>query len=697
MHHRQTQAGALAKWLGGEERLEYAVDDRRRDPHAGIRDDHRDVVFGLLRRPTDAGGIGADGECQFATSRHCVPGVGGQVEDRLLEGSRVDLHQRRPATGLPPEHDRLTDQASNERFDGRQEVVQVHRLGRERDASRERQKLARQDGGMLGGAEDRPRVVLRIGTLARGDQRSEAGDRREAVVEVVGHSAGQLTDRFQALGLHQARCDRLALGHVDELDHDAGMLAVHAELDRVVDLRPQVPPIPGLEYRQSRSFHVPGGDGIADPPSRPGPLLLWNETLNVLAEDLGGRPAQVPLGRGVPGSDEALGVECQRGQRRMLDQRLESLRAVLLGDLRQACLSCRRLRFGRDSVPVRGSPVQGNVAQTGTRGDEHDRQRYRRHVGDRRQAGARTCQRRPDHSRQPTGGQTEPQFPALEHGDQQDRAEEGQDDGNVEPDGKQRSAQDRAKIKHGDHRRDQRQPWPAGVQGPQRHQQGTTCQQGQRDADCSSVRREKGDLGGDHERHAQSGHKGQPERGAARHLVRSGWAHSGHRGATARRATARRATARGEVSPVRGIPAAAVRSCASEPTRTASPASNKGRTAFNERGLMPRSMRGGSGRVQPPDGPHHGSSRHAFDRPGGGAGSGKWPARGCVFQGFYRIRCDKCSYGTRASHPPHAPQASRSIRSLTPSRSPSGRASTIHAFGFGLTEDSDAVGAVAAA
>ena len=113
---------------------------------------------------------------------------------------------------------------------------------------------------MLGGPEYRPCVVTRIWALTAGDQRRKAGDRREAVVEVVGHAAGQLTDRLQPLGFRQPLGDNLTFRHVDQLHNHSGGLAVGAPFDGIVDLGPGLVPVPGPERRQPRAKNLPRSD-----------------------------------------------------------------------------------------------------------------------------------------------------------------------------------------------------------------------------------------------------------------------------------------------------------------------------------------------------------------------------------------------------------------------------------------------------
>ena len=102
VHHRQAEAGALSRRLGGEERLEDPLDRRRCHAVAGVLDREADV----RTRPqfpvaVDHGLIDDPGlEPDVDPSRlavHRLPGVGGQVDDHLvhLRGVGQDVGQVR--------------------------------------------------------------------------------------------------------------------------------------------------------------------------------------------------------------------------------------------------------------------------------------------------------------------------------------------------------------------------------------------------------------------------------------------------------------------------------------------------------------------------------------------------------------------------------------------------------------------------
>ena len=71
------------------------------------------------------------------------------------------------------------------------------------------------DGGLLAGPADlRQPLVGRAGRDLVFRERGEADDRSQQVVEIVGHAAGELADRFHLLCLPQVVLEAAALGDV---------------------------------------------------------------------------------------------------------------------------------------------------------------------------------------------------------------------------------------------------------------------------------------------------------------------------------------------------------------------------------------------------------------------------------------------------------------------------------------------------
>ena len=94
----EAEAGALAHRLGGEERLERAVEHFGRHPAAGVGDADPDIVAGA----DVADLVGGEGhvlgrDAHQAAAVHRIAGVDREVEDRVLELVGIDIG--RPGVG----------------------------------------------------------------------------------------------------------------------------------------------------------------------------------------------------------------------------------------------------------------------------------------------------------------------------------------------------------------------------------------------------------------------------------------------------------------------------------------------------------------------------------------------------------------------------------------------------------------------
>ena len=107
--------------------------------------------------------------------------------------------------------------------------VQVARLDLGRLAARQREQLPGEARRLLGGAQDRRQVELRLTTARREGELGVADDHRQQVVEVVGGSRRELADRLELLRRAKLAVERSLLGRVDEkADDDCVPLVVDA-------------------------------------------------------------------------------------------------------------------------------------------------------------------------------------------------------------------------------------------------------------------------------------------------------------------------------------------------------------------------------------------------------------------------------------------------------------------------------------
>src|SRR5690349_1427886 len=91
----ESETRSLADILGGEEGLENPLEDVRFDTSTRIRD----LEHHVAPRPQPAGMRRANldvrcSERERPTLRHCITGVDGQIEQHLLQLTRVCLDER---------------------------------------------------------------------------------------------------------------------------------------------------------------------------------------------------------------------------------------------------------------------------------------------------------------------------------------------------------------------------------------------------------------------------------------------------------------------------------------------------------------------------------------------------------------------------------------------------------------------------
>ena len=208
-HGRETEARALAGFLGRVEGLENPC--LRRLVHSATRvgDGEHHVVTRLRRQvvarvrlvQSDVRSL----DCQHASRGHRIPGVDYEVQDDLLDVTRVRLD---PSDRLLGEGDQLhvlSDEPLEHLLHAREKLVQVEHPGLDNLLPAEHQELS--------GETSRSQRCLsnfvyvrsqRVGGLEIVEnQLSVAEDDGEHVVEVVRDPAGETPDRFHLLRLSE--------------------------------------------------------------------------------------------------------------------------------------------------------------------------------------------------------------------------------------------------------------------------------------------------------------------------------------------------------------------------------------------------------------------------------------------------------------------------------------------------------------
>ena len=209
VHHAQAEAGSLANFLGGEERIKHLVEYGRRDAGPGVADrDHRvgsrgdfAVSFGIGFVEMHVAGF----EGQFSPIRHGIARIDGKVDDRRGELTRVD--QCRPGVFLKHRFDLdlLAKRRPEQPGGADDQLIDINRAWVQRLLAGEGQKTLRQFGAALRGLVDHRGNCRELGLVGDGVRQDldGTGDDGENVVEVVGNAAGQLADGFHLLCLRQ--------------------------------------------------------------------------------------------------------------------------------------------------------------------------------------------------------------------------------------------------------------------------------------------------------------------------------------------------------------------------------------------------------------------------------------------------------------------------------------------------------------
>ncbi len=157
MDRGEPEARALARGLGGEERLEDAGERGRVHARAVVLDGEDDPRARLddlaadLEVADDVLGARADGD--VAPVGHGVAGVDREVEEHLLELARVDEDDRRGRFEARAQLDVLADQAAQHLLEARHDLVQVDDAGLQHLAAAEGEELARERLGAVAGGD----------------------------------------------------------------------------------------------------------------------------------------------------------------------------------------------------------------------------------------------------------------------------------------------------------------------------------------------------------------------------------------------------------------------------------------------------------------------------------------------------------------------------------------------------------------
>ena len=212
----------MADGLRGEEGLEDPCLRGHVHPHAVVAHVEPHVFAGCRRHSPPSELVAQrdvarrDGDPPAGPAGDRIPRVDGEVEDDLLHLPRIGVHE--PERRIEPELQLapFADEQAEHPLEIAHARVEVDPLGAQQLPPAEREQLGREPRGAVRRLHDLVDELVRFfGRLDRHlQQRGEALDRREQVVEVVRHAPREQPDRFHLLCRAQLGLEPPLLGHV---------------------------------------------------------------------------------------------------------------------------------------------------------------------------------------------------------------------------------------------------------------------------------------------------------------------------------------------------------------------------------------------------------------------------------------------------------------------------------------------------
>ena len=206
---RKAKAGALALFLGGEERLEQLGQHMRRNAAAGILHDQHGVIrrrehfrsqldhlLGLKRAREQRDPPHPLPARRAAIALDRIARIDRKIHDHLLKLLRIGPHRAKVAVMLDVIGNLFAQQPLDQRADLAHHVGQLDNFGPQRLLAREGEQLARQRCGAVGiGADLLDVVIIAVARdVAQQHEVAGADDRGEHIVEIMRDAAGKLAD-----------------------------------------------------------------------------------------------------------------------------------------------------------------------------------------------------------------------------------------------------------------------------------------------------------------------------------------------------------------------------------------------------------------------------------------------------------------------------------------------------------------------
>ncbi len=155
-------------------------------------------------------------QSQLSAARHGMPSIEGQVHDDLLDLAEVRLAEPQVVQGYGQDLDVFSDQPPEQGVEIQHDVVQVNDARRKHLLAAEREQLAGNARGSIGGRLDLRRAVgqAAAGGNAFGHDLGVSQGDGEQVVEIVSDAASQTSNGFHLLRLAESFLEGHALGNI---------------------------------------------------------------------------------------------------------------------------------------------------------------------------------------------------------------------------------------------------------------------------------------------------------------------------------------------------------------------------------------------------------------------------------------------------------------------------------------------------
>ena len=294
---------------------------------------------------------------------HGVAGVGGEVQQHLLDLAAVGDDPLRLRRRLDEQRDVGAEQAAEHRLHRGDRLVEIEGGRQQHALAAEGEELRRQAGGAAAGGQDLLEVLAdgTVGLEDRQHRLAEAVDDHQHVVEVVRDAAGEAAERLHLLRLAHLPFEVLARRVVEDVAVDRHQLAVGVEApDQALDHRDDA----AVDAAQ-RALVLAHRAVAPYPLDEVGEPAVGIQRAEVGAERVGQRgeaadldegrvaAADLPAGRGDEDAGEVLVERLPVALVALLQRVLD---AAAIGDVAGGAFEVPRLAVGDDDPQVQADP-----------------------------------------------------------------------------------------------------------------------------------------------------------------------------------------------------------------------------------------------------------------------------------------------------------------------------------------------------